>query len=79
MEVFCEQVIGKFASMFETIDTFVNLKINPTIMSKLCEVVFIDKFGRNVINFDAYIFWSIKRCAKVEVGDIKQGKVCICG
>jgi hypothetical protein len=79
METFCEQVICKFACLFETIDTFIDLKVNPTIVNKLGEVVFIDKFSRDVINFDAYVFQPIKRCAKVEVGDVETGKACVCG
>ena len=48
-------------------------------MSKLREAVFINKFGRDVTNLDAHIFWTVKRCAEVEIGDIKGGKACIGG
>ncbi len=78
MEAFHEQVIGKLAGLFESIDTFVDFEVNPTIMSKLGEIVFGDKFGRDVIDFDAYVFRPIKRCAKVEVGDIEGGEARIC-
>jgi hypothetical protein len=65
--------------MFETVDPFSDLKVDPTVMSKLGQVVFVGEFSRNVRKFDAYVFQSIERCADVEVGDIKRGKVCICG
>ncbi len=48
-------------------------------MSKLLEVVFSNKFGRDVTNFDLHIFWAVKQCAEVEIGDIEGGKACISG
>jgi hypothetical protein len=48
-------------------------------MSKLPEAVFVDKFGRGVTNLDAHIFWMVKRCAEVEIGDFKGGKACTGG
>jgi hypothetical protein len=79
MEPFSEEVVGEFASLFEPIDALVNFKVNPSIMSEVREAVFVDKFGRDVANFDSHIFWSVKRSAQVEIGDVKGGKACIGG
>ena len=48
-------------------------------MSEVREAIFVFKFGRDVTNLDAHVFWSIKRSAEVEIGDIKGGKACIGG
>ena len=79
MEPFCEYVIGQFVGLFETVDPFSDLKVNPTIVSKLGQVVFVGEFSRNVHKVDGIVFRSIKRCAKVEVGNVKRGKMHICG
>ena len=66
--------------MFEAVDTFVDLKVDPSNVSKSGEVIFINKFLRDVGKFDSDIFWLVERCAKVEVFDVKAGKAGIwCG
>ena len=39
-----EEVIGKFDFLFETIYTFVNLEVYPSVGGKVGEVVFADEF-----------------------------------
>ena len=67
-ESFGEEVIGQFASLFEAIDAFCDLEVNPVIEGILGEIVLINEFLWDVRYVDADIFWTIKRCAKIEVG-----------
>jgi hypothetical protein len=65
------------ASLLESIDALVNLKINPFIMSEAREAVLSDEFGRDVTEFDSHIFGSVKRSAEVEIRDVEGGKACM--
>ena len=41
---FLEEVIGKFSSLFETIISLCDLKVDPIVVCKVIEVIFIDEF-----------------------------------
>ncbi len=69
-ESFGEKVIGELACLFEPVDTVGNLEVNPTIVCVLGQIVFIDELLRDVGESNTNVFWSVKRCAKIEVGDI---------
>ena len=58
--------------MFQTIDTFVDLKVDPSIVCILGKVVFIDEFLGNVPQSAADVLRSVKWCSKVEVEMLKQ-------
>ena len=60
--------------MLEAVDAFVDFEVNPPTVCEACEVVFVDEFLRDVGKFDSDIFWSVERCAKVEVFDVEAGK-----
>jgi len=72
-----KEIVGKFASLLEAIDTLVDLEVHPTIVLKLAEIIFIDKFGGDVLKLDTYVLRAVKWCAEIEIGDIKAGKTCI--
>ena len=72
-----EEVVGQFSGLFEAVDAFVDLEVNPVAVRKSGEVIFITKFLRDVGKFDPDIFWLVKRRAEVEVFHVKAGKACI--
>ena len=64
--------------MFWAIDTFVDLKVDPsTVVGNACEVVLIHEFLRVVGELDLDVFRAVKGRAEVEVFDVKAGKVCV--
>ena len=79
-KAFGEKVIGKFPGSFEAVDSFIDFEVHPSIAHVCSEIVLIDEFLRDNIEFDADVLRAIERCAKVEVGDVKCGEVGIgCG
>ena len=76
---FGEEVIGQFASLFEAIDAFCDLEVNPVVEGILGEIVLINEFLWDVRYVDADIFWTIERCAQIKVGEVVAGKACLWG
>ena len=60
--------------MGEAINATTNFEIGPSVPNFGGEVILVDEFIGDVGNLDANIFESIKRCAKIEVLDVKTGK-----
>ncbi len=80
LEAFGEEVIGKFAGLFESINAFVNFRVYPSVVIVVREVVFGDEFLRDGVDLDTDVFGSVEQCAKIEVRDIIACKSCIlCG
>ena len=74
VEAGAQKIICQFSTLREHVATSENLKVYPTIVSVVGEIIFIDKFLRDVRKFDAHIFWAIHRGHEVEVFDIKTCK-----
>ena len=52
--------------MRKAIDTFTNLKIYPTVLCKILEVVFIGELFRDAGEADTCIFTTIERSSQVK-------------
>ena len=63
--------------MFKAVHTFVDFKVDPPTVGEVGQVVFIDKFLRDVGKFDSDIFRAVKGRAEIEVFYVKAGKACI--
>ena len=61
-----QQVIGKFAGFLEAVDTFIHFEVDPFTVGISRDVVFINKFLRDVGEFDLDVFWAVKWQANVE-------------
>ena len=72
-----EEVVGQFSGLFEAVEAFVDLEVNPVAVCKSGEVIFINEFLRDVGKFDPDVFRSAKRRAEVEVFYVEAGKACI--
>ena len=72
-----EEIIGKFPSLLEAVDTFGDFKVYPTVVDVLFKVVLVDEFLWDLVDTNADIFWAIKWCFKVEDGEIRCEKFCI--
>ncbi len=73
-EALGEEIICKFAGLFETIDPFFNDKVNPSVMIEAGEIVFVDKSLRYASSFDFNEFRSVEWSPEVEVGYVKARK-----
>ena len=73
-QLFSDEVVSKFTSLFESIDAFGDFEVYPPIIGKLSEIILINIFLRYNGELDSYIFWVVKWHAKVKVGDVKAGK-----
>ena len=66
-ESFGEEVVGKFACLFESIDALVDLKVYPPMMGKGVEVI----FGNKLVRDDGELYLNILRAvewgAEIEV------------
>ena len=76
IEALAEEVVGKFSSQGESIHTFTDAKVYPTIACMGGEVVFGYELFGNVLEVNADILGAIKGCAKVEVLYVKAHKAC---
>ena len=72
-----EEIIGKFPSFLEAVDTFGDFEVYPNVVAVLLKVVLINEFLGNLVDTNADIFWAVERRIKVEVGDICCEKFCI--
>ena len=61
------EVIGKFARLLDAIDSFCDFKVNPAMMCKGHDVIFLDEFLWDDGELGANIFWLVKGHTKVEV------------
>ena len=77
MEACGEEVVGELDSLGKAIDTFANFETDPSITGFVGEVLFLEKFIRNIGKADARIFVAVKRGVQVEVADVKTGGACI--
>ena len=76
-EALGEEIVCQFPCLFETIDTVVDFKVYPIVVFVFREIVFVDEFLWDVRQFNADVFWSIQRCAEIEVGDVETRKLCV--
>ena len=74
-QMLSEEIIGQFASLFQPIDTLVDLEVYPSIEGILGEVVFVNKLLGDLGDVDADIFRAIKGSAQVEVGEVIAGEM----
>ena len=70
-----EEIVGKLSILGKVIDTFTNFKIDPPVLCKTPEVVFVDELFRDVGEADMCIFTTIKRSAQVKVSYVKSEKI----
>ena len=63
-----EEVIGKLTSLFQSVDSFGDLKVHPIIEHELHEVIFIDELLGDLGDVDSDVFRAIKGSAQVKVG-----------
>jgi hypothetical protein len=66
-EWLCEEVVGKFACLFESIYTLGYFKADPTVVHVSVQIVFDLEFVRDICEVDAHIFQAIKWCPQIEV------------
>ena len=72
-----EEIVGQFFSLLEAVDAVGDSKVHPLVANILHEVVFVDEFMRDDIEFDSAIFWAIERSIQIVVGDIDSHELCI--
>ena len=60
--------------MGETVHAVSHFKVDPAIMDKIFECVFVDEFFGDVGDFDADIFWLVRGGVEVEIFEIKGCK-----
>jgi hypothetical protein len=65
-----EEVVGEFARLFETVDTFGDFEVYPAVVDVLHEVVFVDELLGYVFDADTRVFGAVQWCSQVIVGDV---------
>ena len=68
IEVFGEEVVGKFACLFEPVHALGELEIYPPVVYILFEVLFIDDLLRDVGELDAGVLGPVQWCVEIEIG-----------
>ncbi len=68
----CEDIIGKFAFLLEAVDAFVKFKVNPDMMFKGSDVIFVDELLWDDCDLDMNVFRVVKGRADLEVQDVKE-------
>jgi hypothetical protein len=68
--VLLEKIIGKDASLEESIKALANFKVDPAILVLSQEVAFLDELIRDVRELDANIFRIRHRSVQIEVLEI---------
>ncbi len=71
-----KEIVGKNASLGQTITPLVDFEVNPPITIPTGEIVFLDKFLQYVSNFYLDVFWVRHRWIKVEVLEVDRAEVC---
>ena len=74
IQALAEEFFGKFTGMGQSIDTFVGVKLYPTIPCIGGEVVFGYQLLGDVLEVNAGIFGVIEGCDQVKVLDVKAHK-----
>ena len=72
-----EEVISKFTGLGQSIGTFADAKVCPTITCIGGEVVFSYELIGDVLEVNVGIIGMIEGCAQVKVLDVKAHKACI--
>jgi hypothetical protein len=71
-----EEIVGKNAGLGQAITALANFEVDPTVWIATLKFVFLNRFNRNVCNFNADIFrvwhWSIK----VEIFEVNGAETC---
>ena len=70
IETFGKKVVGKIAHLGGAIDALAYLKVDPTIMHKVLEVVFLDELLGDVVEMYSGVLELLERCVEVEIFDI---------
>ena len=73
-EARAKKIVGKDASLRETIAALANFEIHPAVTITSLEGLFLNELLRNVRHFDADIFWVRHGSVKVEVLEIDGAK-----
>ena len=63
--------------MFESVYAFADFEVNPPIVGKPHEVIFVSEFLWDDIDLNLDVFWAVEGCAKVEVGEFHGHELCI--
>ena len=77
MEACDEEVVRNLARLRKAVGTFANFEIDPAITGFVGDVLFMEKFIKNIGKADERIFVAAERGVQVEVSDVKTGKACI--
>jgi hypothetical protein len=72
-----EEILGKNAGLGWAITVLANLKVDPPVTIASLEVVILNKFGRNVNNFNADMFRIRHRSIEVEVLEVDGTETCV--
>ena len=75
VEVFGEDIVGNISILGKAIDTFPNFEIDPTVLCKITEVIFVDEFFRDVGEEETYIFTTIERISQVKKNYVEGDKL----
>jgi hypothetical protein len=62
------------STLRESIAATDDLKVDPTIMHVVGEIIFVDKFLRDVGELDSHIFGTVHWCHQVEIGNVEACK-----
>ncbi len=62
------------STSYVTVHAALHFKVDPAIMDKIFECVFVDEFFGDVGDFDADIFWLVRGGVEVEIFEIKGCK-----
>ena len=73
VEVFSEEVIGKFTSLGEAVDAFPDIEVYPTVFGKLVEVLFGNELLWDTSKFDAEVFVLFEGSVEIKMFDVKNG------
>ena len=75
LEAFGEEIVGKISRLGKAIDTFPNFEIDPPVLCKIMEVVFVDKLFKDVGEADKCIFTTVERSDQVKAFYVKGDKL----
>ncbi len=78
VEAFFEEILHKDAPLRETVHALLYFDIDCTIISRqVVEVVDFDKFGREVADHHAHVFYLVHGCVEVEFLQVDGAIACI--
>ncbi len=69
-----EAFVGKDACLGKTVHATALLEVDPRVLGKLIELVFVNEFLGDVGKLDADVLWRVQRAVKIEVLEVHGGK-----